>query len=361
MRFLRFGMQGKQILLAAAVAVTVLFTFYAVISSRIEELEKTKNRLEQAVAKLQVDRVSWGQFKKQTDVENADVDMAVADSDDLVVIYNRVPKTGSTSFAGVAYSLCSRNKYHVLHLNVSKNSHTMSLADQLRFVKNITRWNSMKPALYHGHLAYLEFGRFGIRDRPVYINIIRDPLDRLISYYYFMRFGDDFRPHLKRRKQGDKETFDQCVAKDGNDCDPVNLWLQIPFFCGHAAECWVPGNEWALQMAKYNLVNNYLVVGITEELEEFVAVLEATLPRMFKGALDMFISGEKSHLRKTTNKKPPSEETVSKIQESNIWKMEHDFYEFAKKQFHFIKSKSLQGDSLKPFKQLFFYEKIRPR
>ena len=34
-----------------------------------------------------------------------------------------------------------------------------------------------------------ELGRFGARE-PLYINIIRDPLARMVSAYYFKRFGD---------------------------------------------------------------------------------------------------------------------------------------------------------------------------
>lgn len=67
--------------------------------------------------------------------------------------------------------------------------------------------------------------------------------------------------------------------------------LQVPYFCGHHADCWVPGSRWAYEQAKTNLVNKYLVVGVTEQMEEFVAVLEATLPMYFKGALSLYRKG----------------------------------------------------------------------
>lgn len=63
------------------------------------------------------------------------------------------------------------------------------------------------------------------------------------------------------------------------DCDLKYMWLQVPFFCGHSAECWKPGSHWALEQARANLVNNYFLVGLTEHMEEFIYLLEMSLPR----------------------------------------------------------------------------------
>lgn len=56
----------------------------------------------------------------------------VAEQDDTIIIYNRVPKTASTSFTNIAYDLCGKNRFHVLHINTTKNNPVMSLQDQVR-------------------------------------------------------------------------------------------------------------------------------------------------------------------------------------------------------------------------------------
>lgn len=88
------------------------------------------------------------------------------------------------------------------------------------------------------------------------------------------------------------QTFDECVEQKQADCDPDNMWLQIPFFCGHAPACWEAGNLWALEQAKKNLLQHYMLVGVTEQLAEFVNLLELTLPSMFQGATQHFASSK---------------------------------------------------------------------
>ncbi len=50
------------------------------------------------------------------------------------------------------------------------------------------------------------------------------------------------------------------------------------------------GNAEALEMAKRNLLEHYLIVGISEQMRQFIAVLENVLPKFFAGALTHFDS-----------------------------------------------------------------------
>ena len=52
-----------------------------------------------------------------------------------------------------------------------------------------------------------------------------------------------------------------------------------------------PGSKWALAQAKKHLADQYLVVGVLEEVDKFIRILDKTLPRIFKGAISAYSKG----------------------------------------------------------------------
>merc|ERR1712142_323238 len=94
-----------------------------------------------------------------------------------VVLYNRIPKTGSTSLMHLPYKLFKDNSINVMFVNISgsPSSYTMNLRDQSHFVRNITGWTERFPAIYHGHFAYVDVEKFSGKKagKVAYINVVR--------------------------------------------------------------------------------------------------------------------------------------------------------------------------------------------
>lgn len=140
-----------------------------------------------------------------------------------------------------------------------------------------------------------------------------------------------------------------------------------------------------MQQAKRNVLEKYTLIGITEQMTEFLQMLEYIIPGgMFRNASEhfkhsmyntcgseylimiyLFNIGSKSHLRKTVKKHPISRKTVQKFHESTIWQMENELYSFVAREFEFAYSKQfpnrLNVSTGKNFKSSFRYEKIYPK
>jgi dermatan/chondrotin sulfate uronyl 2-O-sulfotransferase UST len=60
------------------------------------------------------------------------------------------------------------------------------------------------------------------------------------------------------------------------------------FFCGHKPHCWVINGEEAFKTAKARVEKEYAVVGILEEFEKSLLVMEHYIPRFFAGVSDLY-------------------------------------------------------------------------
>ncbi|PIK52794.1 putative uronyl 2-sulfotransferase isoform 2 [Apostichopus japonicus] len=174
----------------------------------------------------------------------------------------------------------------------------------------------------------------------LYINIIREPIPRLVSQYYFSRFGDggqdvnEKRAKWSRSEEEFNETIDECTVNQHRDCSGKKNFYIIPFFCGNNRHCTSPSRR-ALLRAIYNVEKNFLVVGILEEFELTLKVLERMLPRYFSGAEKLYRTPDMASnaSRTATNLKiPPSNETLNILRRNMQY--EYEFYEYIKKRLH---------------------------
>ncbi|XP_030644372.1 uronyl 2-sulfotransferase [Chanos chanos] len=257
------------------------------------------------------------------------------------VVYNRVGKCGSRTIVLLLRILAERHQFTLISSEIH-NKTRLTKHEQVNLMKNIS--SIPQPFLYTRHVHYLNFTRFRI-DQPVYINIIRDPINRFLSNYFFRRFGDwrGEENHLVRTPgmKDDERYLDinTCILENYPECSNPRLFYIIPYFCGQHPQCREP-SLWALERAKENVLEHYLLVGVLEELEDVLLLLERLLPHFFSDVLSIYKSPEYKKLGNmtgTVRKHTPSLEALHVLYQRMQY--EYDFYNFIKAQFHLTKRK----------------------
>lgn len=105
-------------------------------------------------------------------------------------------------------------------------------------------------AQYSMHVNFMNFTEFKL-PRPIYINLIRDPIERVISWFYYRRSPWVVASMFRKTKKfypipWYKKTFEECVLRGDTECQYIqgsdvekNLdhRRQTFFFCGHSGDC----------------------------------------------------------------------------------------------------------------------------
>ncbi|EEB17124.1 Uronyl 2-sulfotransferase, putative [Pediculus humanus corporis] len=266
---------------------------------------------------------------------------------DHVLFFNRVPKSGSEMLVLLLQWLQGPNGFRHVRLPGSEKR-SLSVFEQEELVEQITNTEKAEavPISFDRHVYFINFTKFD-KQWPIYVNLIRDPVEKAISRFYYARVTPDIKnPDVRyalskglipSSKSPDKkfENFEDCVMASDPECNFItgnNYDLAIPYFCGQEPKCRILNDEWALRKAKENVENYFPVVGILEELNMTLAVLESKLPMFFKGVQNVYFN-ELLEPHKNKNKwkpKPPPFNQFVRSHLKNQLNYEYDFYYWIK-------------------------------
>ena len=97
----------------------------------------------------------------------------------------------------------------------------------------------------------------------------------------------------------------------------------LSYFCGYGPGCSDPKSVVSLQKAKMAVEQQYSVVGVSEMRNISLRVMEAFLPKWFRGATSM----EVEEKREMVNSHPePGEEATAEMKRR--LELDYDFYQF---------------------------------
>lgn len=265
-----------------------------------------------------------------------------------ILFFNRVPKVGSQTTMELMKSLSMRNNFHY-HKDRTQKVETIKLtySEEKRLTHLVNSFNP--PSVYVKHVCFSNFTRFGL-PMPIYVNMVRDPVERVISWYYYVRAPWYF---VERKRAFPdlplpnpnwlRKDYETCVRTNDPECRYLpgsrrdgfgDHRRQTMFFCGHGDECTGFNTEVAMRKAKENVERHYAVVGVLEELNKTLTVLEHYVPRFFKGALDTY--WREVHIFSKINRniyKPKVEEATKVIVRQNFTR-ELEFFDFCKQRLH---------------------------
>jgi hypothetical protein len=190
--------------------------------------------------------------------------------------------------------------------------------------KKLNRWPPKRLARMQVFKGHMPFGIHRRLPQPsTYITFLRDPVERVISAYYFAR---NYRLHPKYHWIKDL-TLEEYVRASPNHNVQCKYISGRPFVGDfHAGDC----DANTLKLAKENLNRYFSLVGLTERFDEGLAILKI----MFGWEIAKYANFNVTKSRQAKTSLPPA--TVELIADRNKYDMA--LYEYASAIFNQIRA-----------------------
>ncbi|XP_033635408.1 uronyl 2-sulfotransferase-like isoform X4 [Asterias rubens] len=223
---------------------------------------------------------------------------------------------------------------------------TNNVDDKIHFINN-----QKGNCFFSAHFGYINYEW---PSPPMVISLVRDPVERLMSSYYYSMYGDNeksaatlsyvksMRSKMAQAMGGNTTvpTLSECILQDLPFCtDHKRLFTTLKYFCGNDLRC-SNLSEWTYNQTVKN-IDASLAVGLTEEFEDYLRVLEQLVPSLFEGLVTIYkkpssVEAGKTYATKTKHHKEP---LTPQAQEKllHVLQMEYRIYNYIKNRFHQLK------------------------
>ena len=142
------------------------------------------------------------------------------------LIFQQVPKTGSEQMMAMIEVMALKHNFISFSADPSFTKqfgqfHTFDFETR-EFYVDMLQFEPVQPKnksiVYKKYMNFLNFKEFN-KTNPIYVSMVRDPMERVISWYYYhrqttylLKFEDHFPPKYY------KESYEDCVTAQREPC-----------------------------------------------------------------------------------------------------------------------------------------------
>lgn len=240
--------------------------------------------------------------------------------EEKTIIFLHIPKTGGMSLTRIALENYDSSSVFIID--------GLRVNESLNELKELSLEQKTKIKFIAGH-NYFETHQF-IPNKSTYITILREPIERVISSYYYMLTTPD-NPFHKDVVQY-KFFEDYLGSKEGKRFK-LHDNFQVRLLSGIRGVGYGECSQEMLEAAKFNLNNSFSLVGLTENFDDFLASCQKKLGWKHIPARKENVNSSRP------SKNEISEKALRKIAADNIFDIE--LYGYVKEQ---VEKSLLQGN-----------------